>query len=151
MNETDEIEVSISKDFANPVRFLIIISLLIPTIATLISKKLQIGLYILFSIIILMCFVSLMWITRTRICFTGDEVSVQRTIGRRKKYLLSDIEKIVWKRNKTRLMLNENMTIKFKKTALSIDNSMVGFEEAAAFIKERVPSSKIEYIDKEFK
>ena len=93
-------------------------------------------------------FISLLWIRKLKIVVSGSKITVRKILGFKYSVDVSEITKIKWIINDTRLGVNEKILIYVNSEHFAVETLMDGFEIMSEYLLKNVDPDKIIYINK---
>lgn len=92
--------------------------------------------------------ISLLWIRKIKIVVSGSKITVRKILGFKYSVDVSEITKIKWIINDTRLGVNEKILIYVNSEHFAVETLMDGFEIMSEYLLQNVDPDKIIYINK---
>ena len=92
--------------------------------------------------------ISLLWIRKLKIVVSGSKITVRKILGFKYSVDVSEITKIKWIINDTRLGVNEKILIYVNSEHFAVETLMDGFEIMSEYLLKNVDPDKIIYINK---
>lgn len=89
-----------------------------------------------------------MWIRKLKIVVSGSKITVRKILGSKYSVDVSEITKIKWIINDTRLGVNEKILIYVNSEHFAVETLMDGFEIMSEYLLKNVDPDKIIYINK---
>ena len=93
-------------------------------------------------------FISLLWIRKLKIVVSGSKITVRKILGFKYSVDVSEITKIKWIINDTRLGVNEKILIYVNSEHFAVETLMDGFEKMSEYLLKNFYPDKIIYINK---
>ena len=94
---------------------------------------------------------SLLWIRKLKIVVSGSKITVRKILEFKYSVDVSEITKIKWIINNTRLGVNEKIIIYVNSEHFAVETLMDGFEIMSEYLLKNVDPDKIIYINKKKK
>ena len=88
------------------------------------------------------------WICKLKIVVSGSKITVRKILGFKYSVDVSEITKIKWIINDTRLGVNEKILIYVNSEHFAVETLMDGFEIMSEYLLKNVDPDKIIYINK---